>query len=85
MPGILYQGIATLSLAVREITNREADGDPRRVRMVRCNFTGMVFPDSDISVNALGRTEEDGLSHIHFGVLNAEGKRVIHKGCVTLQ
>ncbi len=85
LPGILYQGVATLSLAVREITNLEADGDPRRVSGLRCNFMGMVFPGSTITVNALGRTEDDAETHIHFNAFNQEGQRAIHKGCVSLK
>ncbi len=84
LPGILYQGVATLSVAVREITNMEAGGDPDRIRSIRCNFTGMVRPDSSIKLCALGKSEVDGLTHVHFNVLNQDGQRAIHKGCVTL-
>jgi len=84
LPGTIYHGVATLSVAMREIANIEAGGDPARIRAIRCNFTGMVRPDSHIKVCALGKSERDGLTHVHFNVLNEEGQRAIHKGCVTL-
>ena len=84
LPGILYQGTATLSLAVREITNLEAEGDPARVRQTSCLFTGMVFPGSDITIRALAREETDEMKHIYFCVLNADGKPALRSGCVAL-
>jgi acyl dehydratase len=85
LPDILYQGTATLSLAVRELTDREAEGDPRRLCGVRCNFTGMVSPGTEITIHAQGRVEdESGRSHVHFAVFNQAGQRALHRGCISL-
>lgn len=85
LPGVILHGSATQCIVVREITNREAGADPRRIQSIRCNFTGMVTPGTDITLRVLGRCENQGLTHIHFSVFNQEGHRAIHKGCVTLR
>ncbi len=69
---------------MREITNMEAHGDPCRVRQVACQFTGMVFPGSEITVCAVAREAEDNLEHIHFCVLNGDGKPAVRNGRVAL-
>ena len=84
LPGILYQGTATLALAVREIVDTEAGADPRRLRSVSCNFTGMVSPGSPIRVRALRRDLDKGLVRVYFAVLNAGGKEAIRNGYATL-
>jgi acyl dehydratase len=85
LPGIILHGTATLAMAVREIVRYEADGDPERVASVRCNFTGMVIPGTEIVVRAQGRNEHEAGTDIHFLVLNAEDKRAIRHACVTLR
>lgn len=84
LPGPLYQGTATLSLAVREITNREAGGDPKRLRGVSCLFTGMVFPASVITLRILARESAGALENVFFTVLNADNKTAIRDGCLQL-
>lgn len=84
LPGVIYQGTATLALALREITNHDADADPRRVRAISCNFTGMVEPNSDIVVRAIGREQTDTETLVYFHVLNASGHKAIRNGCVRL-
>lgn len=85
LPGIILHGTATLAMAVKEIVDMEADGDPERLAGVRCNFTGMVVPGTDIVVRVQGRVERDEETDIHFLVLNAEDKRAIRHACVTLR
>lgn len=84
LPDIIYQGTATLALAVRELTNREAEGDPRRVKAVSCRFTGMVIPGSDIRIRLIGKASEGPDTHCFFEVLNAEGKHAVRDGAVIL-
>lgn len=85
LPGIILHGTATLAMAIKAIVQQEADGDPTRLASVRCNFTGMVLPGSDIVVRAQGRVERDSEVDIHFLVLNDEDKRAIRQACVTLR
>ena len=85
LPGIIHQGTATLALAVHNILNREADGDPHRLATVYCRFSGMVLPGSAIRVRLTGKTRKSGGTDLFFTVLNAEEKRAISDGYIKLK
>jgi acyl dehydratase len=80
LPGIILQGTATLSHAVREIINREAGGDPTCLQRVACRFSGMVFPGTEIAVEALQRETDNGVTAFAFNVRGPDGRRVISDG-----
>ena len=85
LPGIILQGTATLALAVREMVNREAFGNPARIAEIACKFTGMVIPGSDIEVRCLElRDWKDG-KELFFEVLNADNQKAIRSGYVKLR
>jgi len=84
LPGIIYQGTATLALAVREVTDREIGGDPGRIEEISCRFTGMVTPGSEIRVDAYGPFPRGDHADIHFTVFNSEGKKAISDGVVSV-
>jgi len=84
LPGLILHGTATLGMAVREILNREGGGDPRRLRDVSCNFTGMVPMDTDITVQVIGKEAAEDGEHVHFLILDQEGKRAIRNARVTI-
>ncbi len=77
LPGIIYHGAATLSIALREMVNREADGDPARLRSVSCLFTAMVFPESLITVQAWGAGSQASPREVRFTVKNQQGRNAI--------
>jgi acyl dehydratase len=80
LPGIILQGTATLAFAVKEIINREAAGDPLKLKQVFCKFTGMVKPGTDIRlIHSVSRKKNEG-KDIFFLVLNSEGERAISGG-----
>jgi len=81
LPGIILQGTATLALAVRELTNTFAGGDPSRISSIACRFTHMVTPGTHITVKA---AESPDNGTIQFVVTNKDGHRAISDGCVTL-
>jgi len=81
LPGIILQGTATLAYAVRELINREADGDPRALKEVSCRFTGMVRPGTNITVQLLERRENRNARELFFAVFNESGTRAISDGC----
>lgn len=85
LPDILYQGIATLAQAVRELVNREAGADPTGVRALSCRFRGMVIPGSDICVQLLQRENKVGERTLLFRVLNQEGREAVSEGCMLLK
>lgn len=76
LPGIIVQGTATLALAVRELVNREAGGDPQRIAALACRFSGMVQPGTTILVVL---QHGDG-NHLFFAVRDAQGQRVLSNG-----
>ena len=80
LPDIILQGTATLAFAAREIVNREAAADPRRLSALACRFSGMVMPGTDIRIRLLEKQVcEDG-TDLHFEVRNARGRRAISAG-----
>lgn len=81
LPGIILQGTATLALAAKEIVNREADGDPSRLKMISTMFSGMVFPGTDITITLESeKPAEDGAGRLlFFSVLNAAGDKALKK------
>ncbi|MEW6529346.1 MAG: MaoC/PaaZ C-terminal domain-containing protein [Thermodesulfobacteriota bacterium] len=85
LPGIILQGTATLAYAVREIINREADGDPCALRRVACRFTGMVMPSSEIRVILSARSSDATGADLFFRVSNAEGSLAISNGYARLE
>ncbi|MFC1474873.1 MaoC/PaaZ C-terminal domain-containing protein [bacterium] len=85
LPGIILQGTATLALAAREILNREADGDPRRLKEIACRFSGMVAPGTEITMNLDAAAESAGGKDLFFTVENAEGKHAIRKGYARIE
>ena len=84
LPGILLHGTATLAMAVREIVNAEADGDPTRLRSVNCCFAGIVMPGSAITVRARGKHRAGSGTSIFFDVLNAAGRTAISDGYAVI-
>ena len=76
LPGIILQGTCTLALAARELVNREAGGDPMRLKTLSCRFTGMVRPGTTIRVELKSRSRGD----LFFEVLNQEGEKAVSKG-----
>jgi acyl dehydratase len=82
LPGIILQGTCTLALAVRELLDREAGGDPARLKALGCRFTGMAPPGTDIRVELKGR-DQDG-SALFFEVWNSAGQRAVSKGYLLL-
>jgi len=84
LPGIIVQGTATLAFAIREMINREAAGDPRRLKRLYCRFTGMVIPGTDIVVRSTGESGKERSTNHFFDVLNHQGKTALGDGFVEI-
>ena len=80
LPDIILQGTATLALAVRELVNRELEGDPRQLVSLHGRFTGMVLPGTEICLQVMAKTPGQDGSHLHFEVLNPDGRRAVSDG-----
>ena len=85
LPGILFQGTATLGLAVRELINREALGNPEAVREIACTFTGMVKPGTEICLICQDVREQNNQTLVFFEVINDENKKAIRNGCLKIK
>ena len=85
LPGRILQGTATLAYALREITNKEAGGNPFELKSVYCRFTGMVLPGTTIRVQLIKKDSSRGGTDLFFVVLNAEDKKAISGGYVRLE
>ncbi len=85
LPGIILQGTATLAIAIRELTNREAGGDPCRIEEIACQFTGMVTPGTAIEICCLGSKDHESHKDIFFNVLNSKNKKAIRSGYLKIK
>jgi acyl dehydratase len=85
LPDIILQGTATLAFAVKELINREAGGDPNRLKILSCRFTGMVIPGSEIKIQLLQKDTQDNGVGLHFTVKNAEERRAISNGYALIK
>ena len=80
----LFLKTATLALAVSELINREADGNPLKLKEIYCRFAGMVLPGSEIRLQVYeSRTGNNG-GAIFFDVVNQEGHTAISHGYALL-
>ncbi|NOZ02376.1 MAG: hypothetical protein GXP54_10870, partial [Deltaproteobacteria bacterium] len=80
LDGIILQGTATLAMAAREILDREAEQETRRLLSIGCGFTGMVRPGAAIKVRLRLRKDESNSSLLLFDVLDNTGKIVVSRG-----
>lgn len=85
LPDIILQGTATLAMAVRELTDREAAGDPGRLKTLACRFGGMVPPGSGIRVRLLAADRRADATDLHFVVFNHENKPAIANGFARME
>lgn len=84
LPGIIYQGTATLAHVVREMIGQEAGSNPARLRHAHCRFTGMVFPGTSFTIETFDPNKLDENCAYPFVVKNDEGKTVLSDGCILL-
>lgn len=76
LPGIILHGTATLALSISKVIRAL---DPRRVKRVRCRFSGMVLMPSVLQVVGV-RQEKEFL----FETRKADGEVVVSRGRVGI-
>ncbi len=79
LPGLILHGTATLAFCVSRAL-RALDGDPAKVRRVRCRFAGMVLMPSTLTLQGA----RDG-NEISFETRNQRGEAVITRGSLFLE
>lgn len=80
LPDIILHGTATWALAGREVVNRFADRDPRRLARLAGRFGAMVIPGTSIALEAW-RTG----AGVRFEVRNADGDAALTGGYAALR
>ena len=80
LPGIILQGTATLAMAAREIVNREASGNPRRLEGLACRFSGMVRPGTSIRICRQAYSDDQRGRDLFFDILGEDERPVIKQG-----
>ncbi len=84
LPDIIYYGIATLAHAIRELVNREAAADPRKIKIISCRFRGMVLPETFIRIQLMHRRFDHDCKILYFRVINQDGKEAVSDGILQL-
>jgi acyl dehydratase len=82
LPDIILHGTATWALASREIVRAHADGNGTRLRALGGRFSGMVLPDTTITLHMSRAKTADGL--VHFDVRNPDGRPVLSTGVAEI-
>ena len=85
LPDIILQGTATLAFAVRELLNRNADADPNRLKILSCDFSGMVFAPSEIRIQLLECVENELHNDLFFQVTDTTGDIVVKNGYARIE
>lgn len=80
LPDIILQGTATLGFAVRELINRETDGNPSQINSLYARFSGMVVPGTEIKVVLNEKIISADHKSLYFCVMNQAGDIVIKDG-----
>lgn len=80
LPDAIYQGTATLGLALRELLNREGGADPECLAELHAGFRGMVFPGTTVTLAVSGVQLEPGGKTVYFGVKTVTGEWAVRHG-----
>jgi acyl dehydratase len=81
---IVLHGTATLAMAVSEVVDRWAGGDPSRVRRIRARFGATVGLPSSIRITSGPLEDRGDHDAVSFVVTNDEGAPAIRGGSVLL-
>lgn len=83
LPDIILHGSANITIALREVINRNLGGAPTRLRRFAGQFRAMVIPGRPVTVRALEACEGDGETTVFFEMLNDAGEAAIANGVVV--
>jgi len=85
LPNIILHGTATQSFVARELVNRHAKGDASKLKCINTLFTGMVLPDSHITIQLLEQKQEHNTTELFFKVINDNHQVVLDKGYAVIE
>jgi acyl dehydratase len=78
LPGVIAHGM----LGMAQLANFVVAfaGDHRRLRKLRCRFSGMVLPGDTITFRGQVLAEEAGVLRLELSAENQKGEKVLTKG-----
>jgi acyl dehydratase len=82
LPGVIAHGMLGMAQLANFVVAYA--GDHRRLRLLRCRFSGMVLPGDTITFTGRVTGEDGGLVTLELGAENQKGERVLTKGLAEL-
>jgi acyl dehydratase len=82
LPGVIAHGMLGMAQLANFVVAYA--GDYRRLRRLRCRFSGMVLPGDTITFSGRVAGEEDGLVRLELNAENQKGERVLTKALAEL-
>jgi acyl dehydratase len=83
LPGVIAHGMLGMAQLANFVVAYA--GDHRRLRRLRCRFSGMVLPGDTITFSGRVAGEEDGLVRLELNAENQKGERVLTKALAELE
>ena len=82
LPGVIAHGMLVMAQLANFVV-RQA-GDHRRLRLLRCRFSGMVMPGDTLTFTGRVGAEENGLLEVELNAENQRGERVLSRARAQL-
>lgn len=82
LPGVIAHGMLVMAQLANFVVRRA--GDHRRLRMLRCRFSGMVSPGDTLTFTGKVVAEENGLLELELNAQNQRGERVLSRARAQL-
>ena len=83
LPDIILHGSANITIALREVIDRNLDRDPTRVQRFAGQFRGMVIPGTEVAVRALEVRDDGDREIVFYEMRNDQGELAIANGVVV--
>jgi acyl dehydratase len=79
-PGVILQGLCTMSFACRAVVNALGKGDPLRLRRLAVRFSKPVLMGDVLTIEGWEQDQREGARSYGFRVVNQKGDEVIKNG-----
>ena len=83
LPGVIAHGMLGMAQLANFVVAYA--GDHRRLRRLRCRFSGMVLPGDTITFTGRVAGEEGGLVKLELNAENQKGEKVLTKALAELE
>ena len=83
LPGVIAHGMLGMAQLANFVVAYA--GDHRRLRRLRCRFSGMVLPGDTITFTGRVAGEEGGLVRLELNAENQKGEKVLTKALAELE